>query len=459
MRLHLSILILLILSGMSLVPVSARAATSGSLIKSAADRAVYYLVDGKRYAFPNEKVYFSWYADFSNVITVSAAELAGYPLVGNVTYRPGLMLVKIQTDPKTYAVSRYGVLRWVTTEQLAASLYGSTWNKKVHDISDAFFTNYQIGQPITVATDYQAAVELGVTLIAQNIRGAFIPPVAIGTTVSGCQVFPIDNAWNRDVSTLSVHPNSDTYINSIGRTSHVHPNFGENQSYGIPFEIVSGGQQKVPITFTAYGDQSDPGPYPIPADADVEVGGDAHVLVVDKATCKLYELYSANKNATNAGWSADSGAVWDLSTGALRPQGWTSADAAGLPILPGLVRADEVLAGEIKHAIRFTAPRTQQAYILPATHAAGSNNAAYPPMGLRVRLKANYDISSFTGQALVIARALKKYGMILADNGSSWHIDGATDSRWKDDELNQLKIIPGSAFEAVDTGPIVKQTD
>lgn len=434
----------------------ANAATDGSLIKSASNSAVYYLSGGARYAFPNEKVFFSWYPDFSSVITVSATELAGYRLVGNVTYRPGLLLVKITTDPKTYAVSRYGVLRWITTEQVAASLYGSAWNTKVQDIPDTFFTNYQIGTPIAAATDYDRSVELGVTAISQDIRGSVVIPSGNVATISGCQVFPADNAWNEDVSALPVSADSAAYIQSIGLTTHLHPDFGENQTYGIPYNVVPGTQSKVPITFTAYGDESDPGPYPIPANAKVESGSDAHVLVLDSGACKLYELYGASKDASGTGWSAQSGAIWDLKTGALRPQGWTSADAAGLPILPGLVRADEVVAGVITHAIRFTASRTQDGYILPATHEAGSANPSYPPMGLRVRLKASYDISSLTGQAKVIATAMKKYGMILADNGSNWYFSGATDPRWNDDDLNQLKTIPGSAFEAVDTGPIVR---
>ncbi len=269
--------------------------------------------------------------------------------------------------------------------------------------------------------------------------------------IAGCQVFPADNPWNQDISALPVHANSATYISSIGLSKKLHPDFGW-KIYGMPYTVVSGSQPKVPITFTAYGNESDPGPYPIPLDAKQESGSDAHMLVVDKDACKLYELFHSARTAN--GWSGDSGAVWDLKSNALRPLGWTSADAAGLPILPGLVRYDEVAAGEIKHAIRFTAPATQRGYILPATHFAGQNNPSLPPMGLRVRLKANYDISKLTGEAKVIATAMKKYGMILADNGSSWFFQGSQDDRWNDDELNQLKVIPGSAFEAVETGEI-----
>ena len=441
-------------------PLTAHAAPNGSLIKSASNSAVYYLVDNKRYAFPNEKVFFTWYSDFNSVLIVSSNELASYPLAGNVTYRPGVKLIKIQTDPKVYAVSRYGILRWMTSEAVAASLYGTNWNKNVDDVADTFFTNYTVGSSVSVSGDYAKDAELGTTTIAQNIQGATVPtnppPTNASTPmVGGCQIFPASNAWNQRVDSLPVRSDSATFIASIGMNSHLHPDFGENPDYGIPFTVVPQGQARVPITFTAYGEESDPGPYPIPANAPHEQGSDSHVLVVEQGDCKLYELYSASKNTSDSGWSADSGAIWDLKTGALRPAGWTSADAAGLPILPGLVRYDEVAAGAVNHAIRFTVSQSQKGYILPATHFAGSNNNNLAPMGLRVRLKANYDISNLTGQAKVIAEAMKKYGMIVADNGSNWYFQGGTDSRWNDDELNELKAIPGSAFEAVDTGPIV----
>jgi hypothetical protein len=281
-------------------------------------------------------------------------------------------------------------------------------------------------------------------------------PTANGhTQIAGCAIFPSSNAWNQDVSNLSVHANSETYITSIGRNNKLHPDFGENLEYGIPYNIVPAGQKKVPINFTDYGDESDPGPYPIPDNAKIEGGGDSHVLVLQTGECKLYELFGASKN-NQGGWNAASGAMFNLTSNALRPEGWTSTDAAGLPVLPGLVRYDEVASGQITHAIRFTAPRTQNGWIHPATHAAGSNNSSLPPMGLRLRLKASFDTSSYTGQAKVIVEAMKKYGIILADNGSAWYFQGASDSRWKDEELNQLKQVPGSAFEAVNTGSIIK---
>ena len=298
-----------------------------------------------------------------------------------------------------------------------------------------------------------------------------MPPTATPTTptgsvtapmIGGCQVFPQDNAWNQDVSAAPLHANSANYISRIaalGGNQKLHADFGSDPTYGIPYVVVPSTQPAVPITFTAYGDESDPGPYPVPANAPIEGGaastGDRHVLVLQQGTCKLYELYRSFFNGS--GWNADSGAVWNLNTGALRPAGWTSADAAGLPILPGLVRYDEVKSGKITHALRFTVSRTQKGYVLPATHWASSyTDGNLLPMGARLRLRADFDTSGYTGDSRVILEALKKYGLIVADNGSNWFITGATDSRWDDDDLNQLKNVPGSAFEVVDTGPIVK---
>lgn len=274
---------------------------------------------------------------------------------------------------------------------------------------------------------------------------------------STCTVFPTDNSWNQDVSSAPLDSNSSNYISNIlaNGGQNLHPDFGGNGQYGIPYSIVGGEQPKVPINFTDYGSESDPGPYPIPTSAQVEGGSDAHVLVVDKDSCTLYELYGAAK--VGNGWNAASGAIFDLKSNKLRPEGWTSADAAGLPIFPGLVRYDEIANGEINHALRFTVSKTQAGYIHPATHfASSSTDSNRPPMGLRLRLKANFDTSKYTGESLIILKALKKYGMIVADNGSNWYITGATDKRWNDDNLNQLKGVPGSEFEVVKTGAIIK---
>jgi hypothetical protein len=271
-----------------------------------------------------------------------------------------------------------------------------------------------------------------------------------------CSVFPPDNALNQDVSNAPVDPNSAAYIASIGAGGHLHPDFGSPAQYGIPYTVVGPTQPLVPIRFTAYGDESDPGPYPVPGNAPVEgagQSGDQHVLVVQNGSCKLYEMYSAQRTA--AGWDAGSGAVFSLSSDALRPDGWTSADAAGLPMFPLLARYDEVAAGAIDHALRFTVAQTQRGYIHPATHfASSSGDPRLPPMGLRLRLKAGYDLSGFSGPALVILTALERYGKIVADNGSNWYLSGTSDPRWDDSQLDQLKAVPGSAFEVVQTGPI-----
>jgi len=272
-----------------------------------------------------------------------------------------------------------------------------------------------------------------------------------------CMVFPADNAWNRDVSADPVDPNSANYIANIlkGSNQNLHADFGSNLTYGIPYAIVPGTQPKVSIDIVAYPSESDPGPYPVPADAPVEAGSDHHVLVIDRDNCILYEMFNARY--IGPGWQCDSGAIFHFNSDALRPDGWTSADAAGLPIFPGLVRYEEVVEqGAIHHAVRFTVHQTQQGFIHPATHfASATNDPNDPPMGLRLRLKASYDISGFTGASKVILTALKKYGMLLADNGSDWYITGAADSRWDDNDLNQLKTVPGSEFEAVQSGPIL----
>ena len=274
-------------------------------------------------------------------------------------------------------------------------------------------------------------------------------------------MFPADNAWNQDISSLPVRPSSQQIINKIQSIGgqKLHPDFGENPLYGIPFVVVPATQPLVPIVYrpTGYGNESDPGPFPIPPNAPIEGGGgggDSHVLVLQQETCKLFELYAASPN-TNGSWSADSGARWDLTTGAPRPIGWTSADAAGLPILPGLVRYDEVAAGSINHAIRVTFSQTQAGFVAPASHYA-SNRAdpALPAMGMRLRLRADFNVTSVTGQARVIATAMQRYGLIVADNGSNWYFQGAPDPGWNDNDLNQLKLIPGTDFEVVDTGPV-----
>lgn len=280
--------------------------------------------------------------------------------------------------------------------------------------------------------------------------------LGIGAPLNGCVPFPADNAWNRNISNAPVDPNSDALIASIGANTGLHPDFGV--PYGIPYVVVSGTQQRVTIHFTAYGNESDPGPYPVPANAPIEGGGsstgDRHVLVIDRDNNRLYELYRAFPQGDGS-WNADSGAVFHLDSNTVRPAarpGWTSADAAGLPIFPGLVRYEEASAGAIPHALRFTVQSSRRAYVPPATHwASSSTNPNLPPMGMRVRLKASFVIPpSFSTETRAILQALKTYGMIVADNGSNWYITGAPDPRWNNDRLNpELGSVKGSDFEVV----------
>lgn len=273
--------------------------------------------------------------------------------------------------------------------------------------------------------------------------------------IGNCQIYPADNPWNRDVSKDPVDPNSENYINSIGASDFLHADFGGNGEYGIPFSVVGADEPTVPINITDYPDESDPGPYPIPIDVKIENGSDAHVSVLNQDNCILYELYHASK--TGKGMNAAQASKFDLKSNTLRPDYWTSADAAGLPILPGLAKYDEVASGTITHALRFTVEESQKAFIHPATHfASNSTDPNLPPMGLRLRLKADFDTSKFTGESKIILEGLKKYGMIVADNGSDWYITGASDTRWNDEDLNQLKTVPGSAFEVVQSGSLIK---
>ncbi len=263
-----------------------------------------------------------------------------------------------------------------------------------------------------------------------------------------CPVFPADNPWNERVDSLPVAPNSAAMISAIGLTAHLHPDFSNGGNYGIPYNLVNGATPRSTVKFD-YADESDNVGYPIPANPLIEGGSDAHILMIDTSSCTLYELFAAHK--VSGKWHAGSGAVWNLRSNAVRPAGWTSADAAGLPIFPGLARYDQVATGAIKHALRFTASSTCAGYVYPARHKAGSGSCSTkPPMGLRVRLKASFNISGYTGQAKIVLTALKQYGMLLADNGSPWYVTGAPSSGWDDDNLHTLNNVPGSAFEVVD---------
>jgi hypothetical protein len=275
-----------------------------------------------------------------------------------------------------------------------------------------------------------------------------------------CSVFLPDSPWNTDISGAKVDALSEAYLQTINAgspTGNLHADFGSNLDYGIPFQVVTNDVSKSPVIFD-YADESDTGPYPIPADPLIEDGGDRHMLMVQTDECVLYELYGAEPQSD--GWHAGSGAIWDLKKNATRPKCWTSADAAGLPVYPGLARYEEVASGEITHALRFTVATSQAAFVAPATHYASDDTSSeQPPMGLRLRLKADYDFAAAGPQSKVILTALQKYGMIVADNGTSLFISGASDTRWDDDDLDFLKGVPGDAFEAIETGPLSKPAD
>jgi hypothetical protein len=306
-------------------------------------------------------------------------------------------------------------------------------------------------------------------LLATSIMVTFSSPAQVSQaqppSIQNCPIFPADNIWNTPINNLPVAANSAAYISTLGTNTGLHPDFGsgiwDGAPIGIPYTTVPQGQTKVPMSF-GYASESDPGPYPIPTNAPIEGGpssnGDRHVLVMERGTCKLYETWSSYPQNGGTSWTAGSGAVFDLTSNVLRHDGWTSADAAGLPILPGLARYDEVAAGAINHALRFTVANSQNSYVWPARHpASSSNNPAYPPMGQRFRLKASYVIpSNFSPQTKVILQALKTYGMIVADNGSNWYISGAPDAGWNDDALvSELSQVKGLNFEAVDSSSLM----
>jgi hypothetical protein len=309
-------------------------------------------------------------------------------------------------------------------------------------------------------------------------------PLSAQQTIGGCQILPIENIWNTPVASLPLHPNSANFIDNIGTGDTMHPDFGtvwEGAPIGIPYVVVPNGQTMLPIDFDSldgWPEQSDAGPYPIPPNPPIEGGdtatnqGDRHVLVVRQGACTLYELYHSWREGENngeftcsvpgatPGWCGLSGAVYDLDSNGLRPATWTSADAAGLPILPGLVRYDEVESGEIRHALRFTVDISQTTFVWPARHQAGSTgNVNAPPMGLRLRMKAGYTLPGASARVRVILAALKKYGMMVADNGTDWYLSGVPDPRWDDDELSIINDIPGSAFEVVDVSGLQLDPD
>jgi hypothetical protein len=310
---------------------------------------------------------------------------------------------------------------------------------------------------------------LGVAAVGLPTSGASAdlrPVVAPERPVSGCHVFPSTNYWNTDISALPEHPRSDAWMKHMSPRSNLHPDFGRAYGeqpvpYGIPITVVGAGHRRVDVRFQ-YARESDRVRYPLGRDTKIEggrrAGGDRHAIVVDRSRCTLYETWNTRKR--NGHWTAGSGAVWNLDHNALRPDGWTSADAAGLPILPGLLRWREVKSGTVDHAIRFTTDVTDHRYIWPARHRAGAvHNRSYPPMGARFRLKASFDMSGYGRKARVVLRAMQTYGLVLADNGSPWYFQGDATNKWPDSVISDLKQIPARAFVAVDTSALMVDPD
>jgi hypothetical protein len=534
---------------------------NGSLAKTATSSAVYFIWQGERYAFPNEKIYYSWYQDFLGVKTISSTEMAGYRLRGNVTYKPSGRLVKLSSDPKVYAVSKCGVLHGIATEAAATQTFGTGWRTLVDDLSDAFFINYSVSADINTSADY--AVDTTTKTIDQNlcttsttntnsntntaqtvntnvnanvntntntnipantnvpltgtntptsIVGGSVGIASIVTPTSGpskvgnCQIYPSDNPWNTDISGNAVHAMnsswSQTFQQDFTKTHNAFDNpVGSRVTSAQPKVIIQCTPGVKYCQKSAMYQNGVPRPMPIPDDAEIEnlnvttgnysgIGSDRHVWVVDTDACILYELFHAHRIKDSDGtpiytndvtqlqgiswhWQADSAGVYDFKTNAPSHVAKTPTDtASGMPMFVGLAKYEEMAAaiasdpinGTINHALAFSIPRTQAAYIAPATNyssmGANPTNPAYPPMGARLRLKASYDISQLYGQARILANTMKKYGLFVTDNGKAvLYPNGSTGptSAWAywPDLIQQLNAIPSSAYEFVETGPIL----
>ncbi len=476
---------------------------AGDLVKASGPSVYYVAQNGKRYGFPNEKTYFSWYTNFSSVKTISSTELASYPLGGNVTYRPGVRLLKVQSDPKVYAVDGPNVLRWIKTEAVAIALYGNGWKAMVDDLPDSFFVNYVIGTDVVSATSFvPSTVTAAYPTIQSVISGLPVIPQSTNTNtntntntpvtntntntntstntggvlsstapkIGNCQIYPSDNPWNADVSNYPVDSDSGNIIGQLAKT------WGMALYTIKPYNVVDSSQAKVPIHYTLYGATSDPGPMPIPSNASYMIKApglnslgqpkkldDNHLMVLDKDACKVYELWSINGANPDGSWDAGSGSIYDLTTNALRPFNAAASAASGLPVFAGIVRADEVQAGAVNHAIAITTTYTRTGYILPATTSQPAfgtggewNNPYNPVMGMRLRLKKSYDISNLPPQSKIIAQALQTKGMFIIDGSpGAGQMAGDPNAFWDYQDLQALKAIPANAFEVLSTGAIL----
>lgn len=376
------------------------------------------------------------------------------------------VIATFTASPPVISAGQSSQLNWSVSRADSLTLNGSSVSGDSTSVSPAVTTTYTL-TAINSAGSRQATVTVTVgTATAITYGDLSGSDLGVGANLNGAVPFPADNSWNRDVSTDPVDPNSAAIIANIGLTTGLHPDFGSGlyngAPIGIPYVVVAGSQLKVPVLFTAYGDESDPGPYPLPPNAPIEgqmadgsaFGGDRHVLVIDRDANRLYEIGTAYPQP-DLSWQASGGALFHLDSNTVRPgalPGWTSADAAGLPIFPGLARYEEAAGGVIRHALRFTVSTTRRAYVPPASHWASTNTSAdRPPMGMRVRLKAGFVISaSFSTESKAILQALKTYGMFVADNGSNWYISGAPDPRWNNDKLvSELGSVKGENFEVL----------
>ncbi|MBI4138919.1 hypothetical protein HY479_02095 [Candidatus Uhrbacteria bacterium] len=449
-------------------PANTNAAMDGALVKTAQSSSVYYLWGGKRYAFPNEKIFFSWYPDFSSVTIVSSTELSGAVLSANVPYKPGRRLIKITSSPTVYAVGGCAVLHPLGSESVAQDLFGVEWNTLVDDLPDSFFSNYTVGAPIQTPSDFipDAATQRIIDAFCATQK---IPDLGVNASLHGKRFFEDSIYWNQDISQSPVDPDSSALIAKIGMNDPINllgaSLLKQGKRTGIGYVVVGASQPFVPVTNNLYKVLNDFTSAPVPPNVPIEdANTDRHAIVFDRDNEKLYEFWKMTTTDGGQHWTAGTNVLWVTTAYVDRPDAIGSADAAGLPILPGLVRYDEVVEQKaINHALRFLIRDTSAYYVYPATKGERHSSApdpydpALPPMGMRVRLKATVDISSQPQEIQIVLTALKKYGMILADHtdGLDWSLIATKDERWDATVISTISQsgISGKDFEVVQMGP------